>query len=34
MMNVWCDFKEQTNFYEKYQYLDWSKFLFLNKSVL
>jgi len=34
MMETWCDFKEQSNFYEKYQYLDWTKFLFLNKSVL
>jgi len=34
MMNIWGDFKNQSNFYEKYQYVDWSKFLFLNKSVL
>ncbi len=34
MMNVWKEFKSQNNFYEKFQYLDWSKFLFLNKSVL
>ena len=30
MMNIWGDFKTQTNFYEKYQYVDWSKFHFLK----
>ena len=34
MMTIWKDFKTQNNFYEKFQYLDWTKFLFLNKSVL
>jgi hypothetical protein len=34
MIHTWGDFKDQNNFYEKYQYIDWSKFLFLNKSVL
>ena len=34
MMHIWSDFKTQNNFYEKFQYLDWSKFMFLNKSVL
>ena len=34
MMNIWSDFKTQNNFYEKFQYLDWTKFMFLNKSVL
>lgn len=34
MMDIWSEFKTQNNFYEKFQYLDWSKFMFLNKSVL
>ena len=34
MMDIWGEFKTQNNFYEKFQYLDWSKFMFLNKSVL
>tara|TARA_Y100000591_G_C21853056_1_gene712936 strand:- start:1306 stop:3030 length:1725 start_codon:yes stop_codon:yes gene_type:complete len=34
MMTIWGEFKTQNNFYEKFQYLDWTKFMFLNKSVL
>lgn len=34
MQKTWFNFKNQNNFYEKYQYIDWSRFLWLNKSVL
>ena len=32
VLEIWSDTKDNKNFLEKYYYMDWNKFLYLNKS--
>ena len=34
MLKSWREIRNQNNFMEKYQYIDWEKIKFLNKSTL